>query len=323
MLRTISRRRAEGTLLELIYRKPPSPEPEREMSSIPEPKKRPKGSVAQELVQEEVTGWDASVKPELLVEFPTEEPVEDEVVDVPSKAELKKIEEDPECESAAKLQETVERWNEQVKCVKLLEDMTWLAELPDTPDNLDALRTIFENGMRYCRDFESRSLLPWSCDHWPLKPRVWLAEMERVLKVMQQRNQLPYWLRKPHDKNIREDAALSADGFTDPGNLVLDTFVHALRLWQYCDPSKTSMVLRQSAHDYGHKANRSSTGPVNLRGNIVEAMSRNLQHAGSKMPKHFKKEYDPYWWYWTPLMEQAPQDEPEPVWQPKRRRYWR
>ena len=31
-----------------------------------------------------------SVKPELLVEFPTEEPVEDEVVDVPSKAELKK-----------------------------------------------------------------------------------------------------------------------------------------------------------------------------------------------------------------------------------------
>ena len=112
-MRTISRRRAEGNLLELIYRKPPSPEPEREMSSLPEQKTLPKGSVAQELVQEEVTGWDASVKPELLVEFPTEEPVEDEVVDVPSKAELKKIEEEPESESAAKLQETAERWNEQ------------------------------------------------------------------------------------------------------------------------------------------------------------------------------------------------------------------
>ena len=90
VMRTISRRRAEGNLLELIYRKPPSPEPEREISSHPEPPKLPKGSVAKELVQEEVTAWDPSVKPELLLEFPAEEPVEDEVVDVPGKADLKK-----------------------------------------------------------------------------------------------------------------------------------------------------------------------------------------------------------------------------------------
>ena len=284
-MRTISRRRAEGNLLKLIYRKLPFPEPERETPSLPELPKLPKGSVAQELVKEDVTGWDPSIKPELLLEFPTEEPVEDEVVDVPGKAELEKIQAEPQGESGAKLQETAERWNEQVKCVKLLEDMTWLAELPDTTDNENALRIIFENDMRYCRDFQSRSLLPWSCDQWPLKPRVWLAGMERVLLAMQRRNQLPYWLRKPHDKNIRGDAALSADGCTDPGNLALDTFVHALRLWQYCEPSRASLVLRQSPHDYGHRANRSSTGPVNLRGNIVEAMSRNLQHTGSKVPK--------------------------------------
>merc|ERR1712026_524359 len=131
-------------------------------------------------------------------------------------------------------------------------------------------------------------------------------------KVMQQRNQLPYWLRKPHDKHIREAAALSADGFTDPGNLVLDTFAHALRLWQYCEPSRASLVVRQSPHDYGHRANRSSTGPVNLRGNIVEAMSRNLQHTGSKVPKGWTKEYDPYWWYWTEDVEKRPRHDPEP-----------
>ena len=296
---TISRRWKEGNLLELIYRKPPSPEPEREIPSLPELPKLPKGSVAQELVKEDVTGWDPSIKPELLLEFPTEEPVEDEVVDVPGKAELEKIQAEPQGESGAKLQETAERWNEQVKCVKLLEDMTWLAELPDTTDNENALRIIFENDMRYCRDFQSRSLLPWSCDQWPLKPRVWLAGMERVLLAMQRRNQLPYWLRKPHDKNIREDAALSADGFTDPGNLVLDTFVHALRLWQYCEPSRASLVLRQSPHDYGHRANRSSTGPVNLRGNIVEAMSRCLQRTASFVPRHWKKPYDPYRYWWT------------------------
>ena len=103
-MRTISRRRAEGNLLELIYRKPPSPEPEREIPSLPELPKLPKGSVAQELVKEDVTGWDPSIKPELLLEFPTEEPVEDEVVDVPGKAELEKIQAEPQGESAAKLQ---------------------------------------------------------------------------------------------------------------------------------------------------------------------------------------------------------------------------
>ena len=123
--------------------------------------------------------------------------------------------------------------------------------------------------------------------------------MERTLYAMEQRGELPYWLMHPNDRHIRDDAAAAADGFTDPGNMVLDTLVHALRLWQYCDASKASLVVRQSGHEYGHRANRSSAGPVNLRGNIVEAMSRNLQQTGSKMPRQRWKNSDPYWYYWT------------------------
>ena len=118
--------------------------------------------------------------------------------------------------------------------------------------------------MRYCRDFTNSVILPWNLSEWPLKPRVWLAEMERTLYAMEQRGELPYWLMHPNDRHIRDDAAAAADGFTDPGNMVLDTSVHALRLWQYCDASKASLVVRQSGHEYGHRANCSSTGPVKL-----------------------------------------------------------
>ena len=93
---------------------------------------------------------------------------------------------------------------------------------------------------------------------------------------MATRNLLPYWLRRPHERNIREDASESAEGFSDPGNVVLDMAVHALRLWQYCEAYRAEKVMKQSIHEYGSRANKSSVGPVNLRGNIVEAMA-NLQ----------------------------------------------
>ena len=63
-------------------------------------------------------------------------------------------------------------------------------------------------------------------------------------------------------------------GFPDPGNEVLDVLVHALRLWKYVTASKVELVIRQSTHEYGAGRNRSSIGPVNLRGNIVEAMTQ-------------------------------------------------
>ena len=130
-----------------------------------------------------------------------------------------------------------------------------------------------------------------------MNPRVWLAEMERVLKMMARRNRLPYWLLRPHERNIRDDAAESATGSTDPGNYVLDIVVHSLRLWQYCEASRTVLVMRQSIKDYGEKGNKSSAGPVNLRGNIVEAMQKNLQQVGSRVLRR-QQDYDAVEWWW-------------------------
>ena len=127
-------------------------------------------------------------------------------------------------------------------------------------------------------------------------PRVWLGEFERCLKHMAKRGMLPYWLKRPHDRNIREDASEGAEGFSDPGNYILDQLVHCWRLWHYYEASRSDMVIRQSVHEYGHKSNMSSKGPVNLRGNIVEAMTKNLQTEGGKVDASTNAEYDARWW---------------------------
>ena len=201
------------------------------------------------------------------------------------------------------MEEQMSRIRELVESVDMLEKIDWLADLPDNPENKEALDIIFREGMTYCRTFMDGTLLPWVISDWPLNPRVWLAEMERTLKAMAKKNWLPYWLRRPHDRNIRTDAGESAKGFSDPGNYVLDVMVHALRLWNYTEASRADMVRRQTVHEYGSRANMSAHGPVNLRGNIIEAMTKNLQEAGSSNIRFWQK-YDPVWyWYEWPRQE--------------------
>ena len=174
----------------------------------------------------------------------------------------------------------------------MLEQVDWLDQIPDTTDNVEALKVIFREGMKYCTRFMNGVLLPWNIAHWPLSPRLWLGEFERTLKQMAVRGLLPYWLQHPQDRNIRNDASESAEGFSDPGNFVLDMVVHALRLRQYCEASRAEAVMKQGIHEYGHRANKSAKGLVNLRGNIVEAMTKNLQQMGSSNMQVWNKYND-------------------------------
>jgi hypothetical protein len=215
--------------------------------------------------------------------FPRQDPVEKSPL--PPVVEADSEQDEPETTEIST--SDMQRWSEMVECVAMLEQVSWLSDIAETPENAAALNVIFREGMEYCNKFMDGVLLPWNILNWPLQPRIWLGEQERTLKAMAKRGCLPRWLRKPHDKNIREDAAEGAEGFSDPGNFVLDVVVHALRLWQYCDSSKVPAVIRQSIHEYGHRANRSSSGPVNLRGNIVEAMTKDLQKMGTR--KHYYK----------------------------------
>ena len=297
----IVRRMAEGTIYQLIYRRPPSPQQEsNDIRSCYEWLTKLEESAAQLMQKDEVADTDPYMENKGLHELPKESVEEtkhdDALADV---ADEHDSEEDMDPEMVKPLHDKLERWGEQVVCVGLLNGINWLHRLPDTPENENALKSIFESGMRYCRDFTNSLLQPWNLCEWPLKPRVWLAEMERTLYVMKKRGELPYCLVHPNDQHISDDAATAADGFTDPEEKVLDTLVHALRLWRYCDASKASRVVCQSGNEYSHRASCSSTGPMKLRGNIVQAMSRNFQQTGSQVPACKCKNYDPYWYYWT------------------------
>ena len=176
----------------------------------------------------------------------------------------------------------MDRYAESVLCLEMLNKVDWLSDMPNKDEYGKDLTTIFNEGMKYVEKFQHGTLLPWSLDNWPLNPRVWLGELERVLACLAQRGILPRLLTTPHDRNIRKDACDAAAGFPDPGNEVLDMLVHALRLWKYVTASKVELVIRQSTHEYGAGRNRSSIGPVNFRGNIVEAMTKQLQEAGAE-----------------------------------------
>ena len=194
-----------------------------------------------------------------------------------------------------------ERMSEMVECMNKLDRVDWLDSTPDKREYADALDWIFERGLEYCDTFMNGSLQAWSMGGYPRYIRPWFSETERVYKALARRGWIPFWMKHPRDKWIRPDAAESATGFVDPGNLTLDVFVHVFRLWRFIDVIGFDAAIRQPQHPYGHKTNMSSKGPVNLRGNIVEASLKDLQKMGGSRIQHWQQYsavayWSHHWW---------------------------
>ena len=311
-MRVLKRRLRQGTLRERVFRLTPvteQPDPDIEIVSWAPPvmaERRP------DPVAEYAKAYAPGTKMEELLQFPTADPVEDEIFYVPTKFEMDTARSMNDDDVPAQLLYMTKCWDEQVTCVQLLENMAWLDQVPDTAENETALRTIFENGMLYCHKFSEEVLLPWRVSKWPLNPRLWLAETERVLQLLEAQEWLPYWLENPHTSHLRQSSPSRVDGWTSPGEFGLDTLVHALRLWQYCKTCKTRLTDKRSSIDSCHNANRSSVSPVHLKGKIVEDMMKNLQQAGSTTPA-YREGFNPYEFYWTmaAMQEKRHIDEPE------------
>ena len=69
-----------------------------------------------------------------------------------------------------------------------------------------------------------------------------------------------------------------------------------MRLWRFTDVIGMDPVFRQPQQEYGHRANKSSKGPVNLRGNIVEASVKDLQKMGGSAIQVWKAYSAVEWW---------------------------
>ncbi len=175
------------------------------------------------------------------------------------------------------------RWLEESQYRAMLDEMDWADFIPDSETARDSLANIGNLAQEYVRCFMHSSTRPASVQDWPRHMRAWLAEWEWTLRSASHRGWLPKSMTNPGDRHIRTLAGQSADNFQDPGNLRLDELVHVGRLWRFVDATRRDMVMRTPAGDYGSARNKSSVGPVNLRGNIVEASCLELQRWGSEV----------------------------------------
>ena len=181
------------------------------------------------------------------------------------------------------------RWGEEAEGRAMLDDAEWVEKMPWHDDLLGQNVELADVAQEYMTAFNHCVTRDWDVEKIPLNPRLWVVEANWCLKALERRGLLPSCVTQPHEWRIRADASASADGFSDPGNEVLDVYVNVLRLWRYADSTKVEQTMRVATGAYGTRSNQSSHGPVNLRGNIVEAMFFGLQqrargHVGRPTP---------------------------------------
>jgi hypothetical protein len=180
------------------------------------------------------------------------------------------------------LEQHVARWSEEAFCREKLDELTWATSIPSKEDTMEQMLQVRKVMDDYLDRFEHGCTHQWDCSTFPLNPRIWIAETIWTLEALNARGHLPMAMTQPGDKHIRADAGAAADGFDDPGNLQLDILVNVLRLWKFVSGLKVDQVRRIGAGEYGSRGNKSSKGPVNLRGNIIEAASIQLQQMAKR-----------------------------------------
>lgn len=175
---------------------------------------------------------------------------------------------------------------EETKCRQIMIDLDWATVVPivDAEQHQNDQRKLEGLVRLYLDDFDQEATrqvnLETMCTNW----RLLLAETTWSFDALQKAGGVPRNLFHPRDKHIRSSAQ-AAEGFSDPGNPLLDIVVHLLRLWKYCSSQQYEQVLAVPGVPYGENGNKSSKGPCNLRGNIVEALTLDLQERACRVDK--------------------------------------
>ena len=183
-------------------------------------------------------------------------------------------------------------------------------QLRETLHEIPWLRSI-DNGREFHPEQQKRLAndLKWYLANWEKGPvvylhkernfcqstRAWVAETLWCLDALKRWGQIPACLYRPSDRAIRPEASMHKMA-EDPGNMAYEMLVNILRLWDFVafqGPRET--MERVSQYEYGHRANKSGRGPVNLRGNVVEALLHQFQKNG-EAPSGTPKGSTPHRW---------------------------
>ena len=180
-------------------------------------------------------------------------------------------------EAKAVVLEHVERVEEESMCRDLLTRVN-LVYIPWSTTVWDANLKLAELVGEYVENFTEDSTRQFDMTTWPSDFRMYVQECIWCFEAMAARGWTPHNLRNPRDHHIREAAGDVHPAFSDPGNLVLDQVVHILRLWRFVSSTRLDPVMRVAPQPYGDPGNMSASGPINLRGNIVEALLHDLSN---------------------------------------------
>ena len=174
----------------------------------------------------------------------------------------------------------VKRVWEESNLRDILDDLQWLDDIPQDQELDWEMQTLRQRTREFVDTFT------WHhCKRFPveiLNARLVTVETRRSFDHLAALGKLPRNLTNPRDRHIRGAASTCCSPFyQDPGNFKWDVILHVLSLHKYVSAQSIDAVIRTAPAEYGDRSNCSAKGPVNLRGNILEALLYDLQNMSS------------------------------------------
>ena len=100
-----------------------------------------------------------------------------------------------------------------------------------------------------------------------------VAELQlTIADLIASKRFLPAWMVMPRDNKLRREANKLGEEMRDPGNPLFEALFHAAGLEQLfmCSIDHHQAMMHLPNAPYSDKTNKSSHGPVNRRGNLIE-----------------------------------------------------
>ena len=166
-----------------------------------------------------------------------------------------------------------QRVHEIQAAMTVLENADWLMSAPhDHKEDFDALIALSQR-YRLLKDIQefrqTAGLFPTSLRAYAILPVLALQKVEA-------NGQMPMFIHNLSDRGIRKPAG-ECD-YHDPGNVALDFSYYVLQLWKFVLPTKHSSANQYAWRSYGDPRERSGTGAMNRRGNMIEAILSNAMY---------------------------------------------
>jgi len=167
----------------------------------------------------------------------------------------------------------LKRVAEALSATELLTKMSWLHDCPDTAQHWNSFAAIMNFVREHIREPTLQAVQSFMQQpDFPSSLRAWSIMAWVALKELEGSGQIPRFLSAPTDQKIRQHANLAPDYYADPGNIKLDLTFFSVCFWEFVCPRDLQNILKLSWKDYGSQGEKSSQGPMNFRGNMLEAL---------------------------------------------------